>query len=73
MRRLFIFCSMISLMTSLSLAQETKPSPTKPAEAPPTVDQILEKFRGFEAVASLITGGVRTLDSNGMAYMDLDA
>lgn len=37
------------------------------------VDQIMEKFRGFEAVASLITGGFRTLDSNGIAYMDLDA
>lgn len=37
------------------------------------VDQVLEVPRGFEAIASLVTGGFRTLDSNGIAYMDLDA
>jgi hypothetical protein len=37
------------------------------------VDQILEVPRGFEAIATLVTGGFRTLDSNGIAYMDLDA
>lgn len=35
------------------------------------VDQVLEVPRGFEAIASLVTGGFRTLDSNGIAYMDL--
>lgn len=35
------------------------------------VDQILEVPRGFEAIATLITGGVRVLDGNGIAYMDL--
>jgi hypothetical protein len=44
MRRLIIFYSALSLMTSLCLAQETKPSPAKPAETTPTVDQILEKY-----------------------------
>lgn len=37
------------------------------------VDQVLEVPRGFEAIASMVTGGFRTLDSNGIAYMDLDA
>lgn len=37
------------------------------------VDQVIEKLRGFEAVATLVTGGFRTLDSNGIAYMDLAA
>lgn len=35
------------------------------------VDQVVEKLRGYEAVATLITGGFRALDTNGMAYMDL--
>lgn len=35
------------------------------------VDQVLEVPRGFEAIASLVFGGFRTLDSNGIAYMDL--
>jgi hypothetical protein len=37
------------------------------------VDQVLEVPRGFEAIASMVTGGFRTLDSNGIAYMDLSA
>ncbi len=37
------------------------------------VDQVLEVPRGFEAIASMVTGGFRTLDSNGIAYMDLAA
>ena len=37
------------------------------------VDQVVEKLRGYEAVATLITGGFRALDTNGMAYMDLSA
>jgi hypothetical protein len=36
------------------------------------VDQVIEKLRGFEAVATLVTGGFRTLDSNGIAYLDID-
>ncbi len=35
------------------------------------VDQVREVTRGFEANASLVTGGVRVLDSSGMAYLDL--
>lgn len=37
------------------------------------VDQVLEVPRGFEAIASLVVGGFRTLDSNGIAYMDIAA
>jgi hypothetical protein len=37
------------------------------------VDQVLEITRGFEVNASLVTGGVRILDANGLAYMDLAA
>lgn len=37
------------------------------------VDQVIEVVRGFQAVATLVTGGFRTLDSNGIAYMDLAA
>jgi hypothetical protein len=37
------------------------------------VDQVVEKLRGYEAVATLITGGFRALDTNGMAYMDIAA
>ena len=40
---------------------------------PYSVDQVLEVPRGFQAIATLITGGFRTLDSNGIAYMDLSA
>ena len=74
MRRLFIFCSMISLMTSLSLAQETKPSPAKPAEAPPTVDQILEKYvqaiggkAAIEKVKSRVTEGTIDIPAAGIS------
>jgi hypothetical protein len=37
------------------------------------VDQVREVTRAFEANASLVTGGVRILDANGIAYMDLAA
>ena len=37
------------------------------------VDQVIEVPRGFQAIATLVTGGFRTLDSNGIAYMDLSA
>lgn len=37
------------------------------------VDQVREVARGFEANASLVTGGVRILDSSGMAYLDIAA
>lgn len=37
------------------------------------VDQVLEVPRGFEAFASLVTGGVRILDESGIRYMDLAA
>lgn len=37
------------------------------------VDQVLEVPRGFEAFASLVTGGVRILDESGIRYMDLNA
>jgi hypothetical protein len=37
------------------------------------VDQVREVTRGFEANASLVTGGVRILDASGIAYMDLTA
>jgi hypothetical protein len=37
------------------------------------VDQVREVTRAFEANASLVTGGVRILDSSGMAYLDLAA
>ncbi len=37
------------------------------------VDQVLEVPRGFEAFASLVTGGVRILDQSGIRYMDLSA
>lgn len=37
------------------------------------VDQVREVTRGFEANASLVTGGVRILDASGMAYLDLAA
>jgi hypothetical protein len=37
------------------------------------VDQVREVTRGFEANASLVTGGVRILDASGIAYMDLAA
>lgn len=36
------------------------------------VDQVREVTRGFEANASLVTGGVRILDSSGIVYMDLN-
>lgn len=35
------------------------------------VDQVREVTRGFEANASLVTGGTRILDSSGMVYLDL--
>lgn len=38
-----------------------------------SVDQVREVTRGFEANASLVTGGVRILDASGIAYMDLAA
>lgn len=34
------------------------------------VDQVLEVTRGFEANASLVTGGVRILDQTGIVYAD---
>ncbi|HEY6056216.1 MAG TPA: major capsid family protein [Gaiellaceae bacterium] len=37
------------------------------------VDQVREVTRGFEANASLVTGGVRVLDASGAVYMDLAA
>lgn len=37
------------------------------------VDQVLEVPRGFEAIASMVCGGFRTLDSNGIAYLDIAA
>jgi hypothetical protein len=37
------------------------------------VDQVLEVTRGFEVNCSLVTGGVRILNANGLAYMDLAA
>jgi hypothetical protein len=37
------------------------------------VDQVREVTRGYEANASLVTGGVRILDASGIAYMDLAA
>lgn len=37
------------------------------------VDQVLEVPRGFEAFASLVTGGIRILDQSGIRYMDLSA
>jgi hypothetical protein len=37
------------------------------------VDQVREVTRGFEANASLVTGGVRILDSSGIAYLDVAA
>lgn len=37
------------------------------------VDQVLEVPRGFEAFASLVTGGIRILDQSGIRYMDLAA
>lgn len=37
------------------------------------VDQVLEVTRGFEVNASLVTGGVRILDANGVVYLDLAA
>lgn len=36
------------------------------------VDQVREVTRGFEANASLVTGGVRILDSSGIVYLDLN-
>jgi hypothetical protein len=36
------------------------------------VDQVIEVPRGFQAIATLVTGGFRTLDSNGIAYLDID-
>jgi len=36
------------------------------------VDQVREVTRGFEANASLVTGGVRILDSSGIVYQDLN-
>lgn len=36
------------------------------------VDQVREVTRGFEANASLVTGGVRILDSSGICYLDLN-
>jgi hypothetical protein len=35
------------------------------------VDQVLEVTRGFEVNASMVCGGVRILDSNGLQYLDL--
>lgn len=35
------------------------------------VDQVREVTRGFEANASLVTGGVRILDASGAVYLDL--
>lgn len=37
------------------------------------IDQVREVTRGFEANASMVTGGVRILDSSGMAYLDIAA
>lgn len=37
------------------------------------VDQVREVTRGYEANASLVTGGVRILDASGIVYMDLAA
>ncbi len=37
------------------------------------VDQVLEVPRGFEAFASLVTGGVRILDQSGIRYLDINA
>lgn len=37
------------------------------------VDQVLEVPRGFEAFASLVTGGVRILDQSGIRYLDLNS
>ncbi len=37
------------------------------------VDQVLEVTRGFEANASLVTGGVRILDESGIRYLDIAA
>lgn len=37
------------------------------------VDQVLEITRGFEANASLVTGGVRILDESGIRYLDIAA
>jgi hypothetical protein len=37
------------------------------------VDQVLEVTRGIEVNCSLVTGGVRILNANGIAYMDLAA
>lgn len=37
------------------------------------VDQVREVTRGFEANASLVTGGVRILDASGAAYLDVAA
>ncbi len=37
------------------------------------VDQVREVTRGFEANASLVTGGTRILDSSGIAYLDIAA
>jgi hypothetical protein len=37
------------------------------------VDQVIEVPRGFQAIATLVTGGFRSLDTNGIAYMDLSA
>jgi hypothetical protein len=37
------------------------------------VDQVIEVPRGFQAIATLVTGGFRSLDTNGIAYMDLAA
>jgi hypothetical protein len=37
------------------------------------VDQVIEVPRGFQAIATLVTGGFRTLDSNGIVYLDINA
>jgi hypothetical protein len=37
------------------------------------VDQVLEVTRGFEVNCSLVTGGVRILNANGVVYLDLAA
>jgi hypothetical protein len=37
------------------------------------VDQVLEITRGYEANASLVTGGVRILDESGIKYLDIAA
>lgn len=37
------------------------------------VDQVLEVTRGFEVNASMVCGGVRLLDSKGVAYLDIAA